>query len=155
LVSVRSADEAEAALAGGAALIDVKEPSQGPLGRAPADALAAVLDAVAGRAPVSAALGELRDGLPAELQLGLRYCKAGLAGLARRDWRAALTRASAWALTWGGCELVVAAYADWRLAEAPPLEEVCAHARRRPGGVLLLDTWLKEFGPDRSRRTLL
>ena len=35
LVSVRSAAEAEEALAGGAALIDVKEPANGPLGKAP------------------------------------------------------------------------------------------------------------------------
>ena len=33
LVSVRSAAEAATALAGGADLIDVKEPSRGPLGR--------------------------------------------------------------------------------------------------------------------------
>src|SRR5947209_8028398 len=34
LVSVRSAAEARAALDGGAALIDIKEPARGPLGRA-------------------------------------------------------------------------------------------------------------------------
>ena len=34
LVSVRSAEEARAALEGGAALIDVKEPSRGSLGSA-------------------------------------------------------------------------------------------------------------------------
>ena len=34
LVSVRSADEARTALAGGATVIDVKEPERGPLGRA-------------------------------------------------------------------------------------------------------------------------
>ena len=62
LVSVRSAAEAEAALAGGAALIDVKEPARGALGRADDAVIADVVRAVAGRAPVSAALGELRDG---------------------------------------------------------------------------------------------
>ena len=34
LVSVRNVEEALAALEGGASLIDVKEPSRGPLGRA-------------------------------------------------------------------------------------------------------------------------
>ena len=34
LVSVRSAEEARAALAGGATVIDIKEPDRGPLGRA-------------------------------------------------------------------------------------------------------------------------
>lgn len=60
LVSVRSAAEAEAALAGGAGLIDVKEPAAGPLGRADDETIAAVLEAVAGRRPVSAAWGELK-----------------------------------------------------------------------------------------------
>ena len=59
LVSVRSAEEAEAALHGGAALIDVKEPRRGALGRASDGILADVVRTVAGRRPVSAALGEL------------------------------------------------------------------------------------------------
>jgi len=56
LVSVRSAAEALAALAGGAAVIDVKEPSRGPLGRADGDVWRAVLAAVsqAGAAPAHA-----------------------------------------------------------------------------------------------------
>jgi uncharacterized protein (UPF0264 family) len=62
LVSVRSAAEAEAALAGGAGLIDVKEPARGALGRADAAVIAAVVRAVGGRRPVSAALGELAEG---------------------------------------------------------------------------------------------
>ena len=61
LVSVRSAAEALAALAGGADVIDVKEPNQGSLGAADDDTISAVVRAVAGRAPVSAALGELVD----------------------------------------------------------------------------------------------
>ena len=61
LVSVRDAAEAEAALAGGADLIDVKEPSRGPLGRADAGVIRYVVKAVGGRAPVSAALGELKE----------------------------------------------------------------------------------------------
>src|SRR5438128_1572682 len=89
LVSVRSAAEAEIAIGAGAALIDVKEPSRGPLGRADDTTIAAVVKQVAGRRPVSAALGELpayeetrsarvsdpadlvTEGLPA----GLRYIK--------------------------------------------------------------------------------
>src|SRR3954454_23697054 len=59
LVSVRSAAEALAALAGGADVIDVKEPNRGSLGAADDDTIAAVVEAVAGRAFVSAAFGEL------------------------------------------------------------------------------------------------
>ena len=59
-------------------------------------------------------------------------------------------------------QLVIAAYADWGRAEAPPLAEVCAFARSRPGNVLLVDTFTKasrerkrpeDGGP--HRRTLL
>src|SRR5262249_54305435 len=63
LVSVRSAAEAIAAVEGGADLIDIKEPSHGSLGRADDAAVTAVLQAVGGRKPVSAAFGELRESL--------------------------------------------------------------------------------------------
>jgi uncharacterized protein (UPF0264 family) len=46
--------------------------------------------------------------------------------------------------------VVTVAYADWRTAGAPSVEEVVAFVRRRPGGVLLLDTFEKGAG-----RTLL
>jgi uncharacterized protein (UPF0264 family) len=46
LVSVRNAEEARAALRGGADVIDVKEPDNGPLGMAGAEAIAAVVDVV-------------------------------------------------------------------------------------------------------------
>ena len=61
LVSVRSADEAQAALDGGASIIDVKEPSLGSLGRASEAAIAAVVNRVARRIPISAALGDLDE----------------------------------------------------------------------------------------------
>src|SRR3954452_14348343 len=61
LVSVRSAAEALSALAGGADVIDVKEPDRGSLGAADEETISAIVRAVDGRAPVSAALGELVD----------------------------------------------------------------------------------------------
>ena len=61
LVSVRDADEAALALTAGVDLIDVKEPRAGSLGAASPAVVRAVLDRVAGRVPVSAALGELSD----------------------------------------------------------------------------------------------
>jgi uncharacterized protein (UPF0264 family) len=60
-VSVRDAGEALAALAG-ATIVDVKEPSRGPLGRPHVSAVVDVLRAVAGRAVVTLACGELADG---------------------------------------------------------------------------------------------
>jgi (5-formylfuran-3-yl)methyl phosphate synthase len=59
LASVRTPDEAERALAGGADIIDLKEPAQGALGRLPDDAIAAILGAVAGRRPTSATIGDM------------------------------------------------------------------------------------------------
>jgi uncharacterized protein (UPF0264 family) len=38
---------------------------------------------------------------------------------------------------------VTVAYADSFLANAPPVEEVCAFARARPGSTFLLDTYTK------------
>ena len=149
LVSVRSAAEAEAALAGGAAVIDVKEPGRGALGRADDAVIAGVARAVAGRAPVSAALGELRDrpgdSLPSCLS-SLAYVKCGLSGFADGDgWQAetdALARAvHAISPT---CRMAVVAYADWRRAQAPPPDEVRAFVCGRPGWGLLLDTWGKD-----------
>jgi hypothetical protein len=86
LVSVRSPEEAELALAGGADIIDVKEPAQGALGRAADRTIGAVLDRVAGRRPVSAALGELGKVLSSQysvpstcLDPRLAFVKWGLA----------------------------------------------------------------------------
>ena len=59
LVSVRDAAEAAAALEGGAAIIDVKEPRHGPLGAADPEAIAAVAQVVGSRRPWTMACGEL------------------------------------------------------------------------------------------------
>ena len=151
LVSVRSAAEAEAALAGGAALIDVKEPGRGALGRADDAVVAEVVRAVAGRAPVSAALGELRDGPQRALPLAVRalaYVKCGLAGAAggaSPGWPAELDALAERVEQVNPlCKVAAVAYADWRRAGAPGPDEVRAFVGRRPGWGLLLDTWGKD-----------
>jgi (5-formylfuran-3-yl)methyl phosphate synthase len=147
LVSVRCAAEARAALAGGAALLDVKEPAHGPLGRAPDSALTAVLDS-AGGTPVSAALGELADTAPGDLPAAvgrLAFVKWGLAGRAGAPWERALAAAlDSLAKAAPGCRGVAVAYADWRRASAPPVDGVCAFALGHPAGALLIDTWGKD-----------
>lgn len=149
LVSVRSAAEAEAALAGGAALIDVKEPARGALGRADDAIIADVVRLVAGRAPVSAALGELRDIHYTKLFSGLSslvFVKCGLAGCGTDDgWRSELDKlCDAVREADPDCRMVAVAYADWRRARAPTPEEVCSLVCQRPGWGLLLDTWAKD-----------
>ncbi|MBI3410473.1 MAG: hypothetical protein HY040_19210 [Planctomycetes bacterium] len=152
LVSVRSVEEADAALAGGAALIDVKEPAHGSLGRADAAVIAAVARRVAGRQPVSAALGELCD-FDGIIPQGLAYVKCGLANCRRESWRSFLQ--DQWRRTEPPLAVAVA-YADWQCAVAPPLDEVASFAQERPGSVLLIDTHCKDSAtPDRSGRPTL
>src|SRR5689334_20772542 len=125
LVSVRSAAEARLALMHGAALIDIKEPARGSLGRADDAVIATVVDEVAGRCPVSAALGELRDFrvLPWGWE-PLSFVKWGLSDCAGTNWQRVLIRHSERL----GSRVVTVAYADAERAQAPPVEEVVAFA---------------------------
>ncbi|BBE71146.1 (5-formylfuran-3-yl)methyl phosphate synthase [Oharaeibacter diazotrophicus] len=61
LVSVTSAAEAAAAVEAGAKVIDAKDPTAGALGALPPDTVRAIVAAVAGRVPVSAAAGDAPD----------------------------------------------------------------------------------------------
>jgi uncharacterized protein (UPF0264 family) len=150
LVSVRSAVEARAALEGGATIIDIKEPANGPLGRADASIWTDVRRVVPREIPVSVALGELDD-LDVDILSGhdwsgISYRKIGLAG-AGLDW------AARWEKVRGrlpGPPWVAVAYADWPMAHAPEPGEVVSVALKVPDCVgLLVDTW------DKSRRTPL
>jgi uncharacterized protein (UPF0264 family) len=155
LVSVRSAIEAQAALAGGAAIVDVKEPRNGALGRAEIEVCRQVVNA-AGTAVTSAALGELNEWFtpePPELSqwagIGLAYVKIGLAHAGptwRERWRILRDRISrngvlrrspspAW---------IAVVYADWQIACAPHPREVLheALAAETCSGVLI-DTYDK------------
>jgi len=146
LVSVRSAEEARAALEGGVDWIDVKEPSRGSLGAADSDTIAAIVREIAGRKPVSVALGELIDWRGNLLDWsGVAAVKLGLAGCGnRRDWQAELEKI--WSAVPDHVMRVAVAYADWQLAAAPPLEKVVEFAERSHCGALLIDTWNKSAG---------
>jgi uncharacterized protein (UPF0264 family) len=147
LVSVRNATEAEAALRGGAQLIDVKEPVNGPLGKASDAAIENVVRAVSGRVCVSAALGEISvgDELPSVRAIaGLAYVKVGLAGLGGGLWQERVASLlPGIARRYPDAVAVAAAYADWRLAGAPSVNDVCEFAVEQGRGVLLIDTFAK------------
>ncbi len=144
LVSVRSVSEAASALAGGAHLIDVKEPAHGSLGRAGDDVIANVVRFVAGRRPVSAAMGELTDAATPSVP-GLLYVKWGLAGSAALDWRHTLVDAADHLRQFPNhAQPVAAAYADWQRAAAPPPQEIAAFVIEHHWPVVLLDTWKKD-----------
>lgn len=146
LVSVRSVGEAAAALAGGAGLIDVKDPGAGALGRADDTTIRAVLAYVAGRCPVSAALGEFQPGSAATYPADLTYVKWGLAGYADEAyWQSSLREAAEeLAAARPTTRPVAVAYADHERAKAPSVDEVASFACREGWSVLLLDTWAKD-----------
>lgn len=144
LVSVRSVAEAEAALAGGAGLIDIKEPYRGSLGRADPSTVEAIVDWVAGRVPVSAALGEFLEEPALPSISNLDYFKWGLAGAQfQADWDTRLQRMLQ-ALPERGVRPVAVVYADWQRAQAPPIDVMISWAVSNAAGALLLDTWRKD-----------
>jgi (5-formylfuran-3-yl)methyl phosphate synthase len=153
LVSVRDASEARAAVEAGAHLIDVKEPRAGSLGAAELPVIAEILRTVAGRRPVSVALGELAEGvldlrpLVAEHRLSpaIRFAKIGLAGCASRRqwperWKEALARLPA------EVAAVAVLYADSQAAQSPPAADILAEGRRLGCRAMLIDTFDKR-GP--------
>jgi (5-formylfuran-3-yl)methyl phosphate synthase len=147
LVSVRSADEVDDALAGGADLIDVKEPSRGALGVAEPEVVGKVVDKVKGRVPVSAALGEWGPNALTEahwhLELKLDYVKWGLAGYPHTPgWGEDLLDARRQLPA--GVEMVAVAYADWERAKSIPPAEVAKFAKRFRFRAVLIDTCVKD-----------
>ncbi len=75
LASVTHPEEALLALAGGADIIDCKDPGNGALGALPADTVETIIAAVAGRRPVSATIGDL-PGRPELMAPAIRYMGA-------------------------------------------------------------------------------
>jgi uncharacterized protein (UPF0264 family) len=101
---------------------------------------------VAGRRPVSAALGELIEEPAPYEGGGLAYAKWGLAGCAKyAGWRQRLCHAAnLLARTDPSCRAVAVAYADWHRAEAPSPHEVAEFACEQRWGALLVDTFRKD-----------
>jgi uncharacterized protein (UPF0264 family) len=150
LVSVRDEHEAVAALAGGADWIDLKEPRRGPLGPVDLVTARAVAAAVAGRAPLSAAAGELLDGPSSPRrhlteEPSISYMKLGLAGCARQpadlSWYAAADQIRA-----AGKQLVAVVYADHGAADSPRAESIVQLAVNTPCPWVLWDTFDKSTG---------
>ncbi len=125
LVSVVSAQEARHALAGGADIIDVKDPREGALGAPSPGVLTEVVRVVGSAAPVSVALGDMPD-LPHTAALAARgaalagadYVKVGLRGVRELDRAVAVMSAVADAV---GREaaVIAAAYADADALDPP------------------------------------
>lgn len=144
VISVRSADEVESALRGGADLLDVKEPSRGSLGRADVGVIYEVVQRVNGRVPVSAALGEWRErDIQAEAEIltfGLKFVKWGFSGYPEQLPR----EISAYrALLPENTEMVWVSYGDWKRAGSPPPQTIL-EAADYPSSTILFDTFVKD-----------
>ncbi|MFN9272466.1 MAG: (5-formylfuran-3-yl)methyl phosphate synthase [Planctomycetia bacterium] len=158
LVSVRSRAEATEALAGGAAILDGKEPLAGPLGAASPGVIGEIAREVGRQRPWTIACGELNDGIEGiaaridgavaaiamvvgDAALPAAF-KVGLAGMAERPWREWL--AAVRGRVPAEIAQVAVAYADWQRAAAPPPLEVIEAARSLGYGILLIDTFDKD-----------
>ena len=147
LVSVRDAEEARLAIAGGAAAIDVKEPAGGALGAADSTVWHSVVAEVGNRVPLSAALGELQDvaAFSAAALVQFQYAKVGLSGY-RSDvawpsrWRTVQNRLPS------TTELVAVIYADHTRARSPRPRDVLSAAVDLGLKALLIDTFDKQHG---------
>jgi len=139
LVSVSDTAEALAALAGGADLIDAKDPFAGALEPVSVETLGAIYAAIARERPVTAALGDAADEAAIEsvardfAAAGAAFVKVGFAGIASAGRASSLVTAAARGARQGRARtgVVAVAYADAdRVGGLPPpeLAEVAAAA---------------------------
>jgi uncharacterized protein (UPF0264 family) len=155
LVSVRSADEVPAALAGGADIIDAKEPARGPLGAVEQEVLSAIGARTPGSVPLSVALGDCTN--EAEVRAAVEaarlpersapvYLKLGFSGVNSVPRIAELLEAAVdtAAIGLSAPGIVAVAYADHQAAGTVPPRDVLRAAMATGAGGLLVDTWLKD-----------
>jgi uncharacterized protein (UPF0264 family) len=151
LVSVRSADEVPAALAGGADIIDAKEPARGSLGAVTPAVLSAIAASTPASVPLSVALGDCTglDELRAAMdgaRIGGRkapvYLKLGFAGVSSAERITALLQAAVSAAN-ATC-IVAVGYADYDEAGTPSPELVLRAAIAARTSGFLVDTWRKD-----------
>jgi (5-formylfuran-3-yl)methyl phosphate synthase len=154
LVSVRSGDEVPSALAGGADIIDAKEPRRGSLGAVSRDVLSEIVGAVPGAFPLSIAVGdvataleveELIAGLEPNLREGPVYVKLGFASVGCWETIARLLRVAVVTATRHPTRLgiIAVAYADAAQAGTATAEVILEAAVKARCMGAMLDTYLK------------
>ena len=156
LVSVRDAAEARLALAGGADIIDAKDPDRGALGAVALGTLHAIHHAVGGERPTSAALGDAMDEATIERTarsvgaVGVAYVKLGFFGIAdiRRagELLAAAVRGARHAEGGARRRVIAAAYADATRAGSVDPRALIDVAMSAEAAGVLLDTAFKDAG---------
>jgi uncharacterized protein (UPF0264 family) len=149
LISVTDVSEAAEAVAGGAGIIDVKDPGAGSLGRAPAAWVQAIRRATPRHVPVSAALGDgpfeahavagaaraLAGAGATHVKVGLRDASAGDAVATLREVRRQLPAATL---------LIAVGFADAGRSGAPDPAGLPAIAAAAGANGCLLDTGVKD-----------
>jgi len=148
LVSVRAGDEVAAALAGGADIIDAKEPARGSLGPVSPEVLQAIAARMPAAVPLSVALGDFTE--PDAVRLAVAgvkvpgrraptYVKLGFAG--ERSEAAVTSLVAATPLR---PIVVPVAYADHENAGSPAPEDLLRAAMAAGSRAFLIDTCLKD-----------
>jgi uncharacterized protein (UPF0264 family) len=155
LVSVRAGDEVAAALAGGADIIDAKEPARGSLGPVSPEVLQTIAARLPESVPLSVALGDFTEPTAVRLavagaKLPVRraptYVKLGFAG---EPSEAAVTSLVATAMDSAAATavrpiVVPVAYADHENAGSPAPEDVLRAAMAAGVRAFLMDTYAKD-----------
>lgn len=155
LVSVRSAAEVAPALAGGADIIDAKEPGRGPLGAVTSEALAEIAARVPPSVPLSVALGDHASsdqvasavsGLPLSPRPAPLYLKLGFAGIQsqNRIEKLIATAVAAASVRIPHLLVVAVAYADAVRAGSAAPDAISRLASRAGAAGVLLDTHTKD-----------
>lgn len=143
LVSAASAADAAAALEGGAAYIDAKNPAAGAIGAVTIDVFHAIVDAVGGRRPVTAAIGDAVSSASVETDarmfalLGAQIVKVGFAGITDRASIETLARAAIEGARCSGAGVVLVAYADRVHESVSPIALLDVASSAGAAGVLL------------------
>ena len=154
LISPTSLEEAEAVLAGGADIVDIKNPAEGSLGASFPWVIRRVAERLKGQpVTLSATLGDLphKPGTAAlaalgAIQAGARYIKAGLHGT--RDYGEAFEVMSAVARTCRDADSallpVAAGYADYRRFGGLDPLTIVRVAQDSGAALVMLDTAVKD-----------
>lgn len=153
LISVRNASEAGRAVAGGAEIVDAKDPHRGSIAPVSPAMLKAIRAAVPARLRVSAALGDVANNEEvarafADLPMGVSFVKLGFRGIrdgkrVRELLASAVARA---ARTVSSPAVIAVAYADHARAGALPPSAFPYLLAESGADGLLVDTCFKDGG---------
>ncbi len=156
LVSPMNMEEAHAALAGGADILDVKNPKEGSLGANFPWVIRSVADLARGKVPVSATIGdmEFKPGTASLAALGAAssgadYVKAGLLGVKTHDQAEEMLKAIVRAVKDLDPEkkVVASGYSDYlRVGSISPML-LPAAASEAGADVVMVDTAIKDGKP--------